>query len=128
VLLGSACRGNVLSVVRYTAQVMVGAVVASGADIHRPTAEQQAARAALQALGLSLEELSLVESDQLTMLDIARSLPGLPNRPAQASYAGSVKEGRKEVYASMNGDSSAHNGNGSNGAGKGARKTSAKRA
>lgn len=117
-----------LSVVRYAAQVMVGAVVASGADIHRPTAEQQAARAALQALGLSLEELSLVESDQLTMLDIARSLPGLPNRPAQASYAGSVKEGRKEVYASMNGDGGAHNGNGSNGAGKGARKTSAKRA
>ena len=103
-------------------QVTVGGVVASGADIHRPTAEQQAARAALQALGLPLEELSLVEADRLTMLDIARSLPGLPNRPGVAE-----RPGQATYAASVAGDGGAHNGNCSNGAGKAARKTAARR-
>lgn len=100
--------------------------MATGTDIHRTTAEQQAARGALQALGLPLEELSLIEADQITMMDVARSLPGLPGglplEPAGGSprFSDSVANGGNGGGPSW--------GPGSNGAGKAAKRTSLKRA
>jgi len=109
---------------RCAGQVLLGSqVVATGTDIHRPTAEQQAARGALQALGLPLEELSLIEADQLTMMDMARSMPGLPGglplEPAGGSprFVDSVESGGGPSW-----------GTGSNGAGRAAKRTSLRRA
>ena len=56
-------------------QVWAGSVSAMGQDIHRATAEQQAAQRALEAMGLDLRELSRGEG---AMQAIAASLPGLP--------------------------------------------------
>lgn len=99
-----------------------GGIVASGADIHRPTAEQQAARAALEALGAPLEELSLVEADQLTMLDIARSLPDLPDMPQPSGGYASAMNGSGSMHAGSGGNRA-----GSNGSGRAARRALARR-
>ncbi|BDA44828.1 probable ribonuclease 3 at C-terminar half [Coccomyxa sp. Obi] len=89
----------------WVCDVTVGGIVATGADIHRTTAEQQAARAALQALGMPLDELSLVEADQLTMLDMANLLPNIP-----AAYPVSTGNGGYAENRSGNGTSSDDNG------------------
>lgn len=74
-------------------QVTVGDLQATGCDIHRTTAEQQAARKALILLGLDMEELTMLDNNQITLQAIARKMPGLNSIVQQKKRTAKGKDG-----------------------------------